>query len=78
MAEKKIMMGLHDVNRAMRKVGIHTSPVVIADGIASGVYPFGRVVSTGPTGRRHFEIFAVDFYAWLKTRIPEEGEWPCT
>lgn len=71
-------MGLHDVCHAMQKAGMRTSPMAVANGIATGAYPFGRIVSTGPNGRRSFEIFKVDFYAWLKTRIPVEGDEPCT
>lgn len=69
---KKLTMTLLEVYYAMREVGIRTSPKLIAAGIKSGAYPFGRVVSVGPTGKCTFEIFRVDFYAWLETKMPKE------
>lgn len=68
----KLTMGLLEVYHAMREAGIPCNPKMISAGIASGAYPFGRVVNVGETGRRTFEIFRVDFVAWLKTRIPTE------
>lgn len=68
----KLTMGLLDVYHAMREAGISCNPKMISAGIASGAYPFGRVVNVGETGRRTFEIYKVDFAAWLKTRIPAE------
>lgn len=67
----KLTMTLHDVYLAMREAGIPTSPMRISAGIASGAYPFGRVVCVGDTGRRTVEIFKVDFYAWLESKIPK-------
>lgn len=68
----KLTMGLLDVYHAMRAAGIPCNPRMISASIASGAYPFGRVVNIGETGRRTFEIFRVDFYAWLETRMPKE------
>ena len=67
----KLTMTINDVYLAMRSAGISTNPRRISAGIASGAYPFGRVVGTGPTGRRTVEIFRVDFYAWLESKIPK-------
>ena len=67
---KSITMSLRDVYYEMRKAGIRCSMKVISDGIATGAYPFGRVVNTGETGRRTLEIFRVDFESWLQTKIP--------
>ena len=69
---EKLKMTLMDVYHAMRDAGITSSPKAISDGIVSGAYPFGRVTNVGETKRKTFEIFRVDFYAWLKTRIPEK------
>lgn len=71
MAKPKLTMTLMDVYYAMREAGIPNTPVRISAGIASGAYPFGRVINTGETGRRTFEIFRVDFEAWLKTKTPQ-------
>lgn len=65
-----ITMSLRDVYYEMRAAGIRCSMKVISDGIATGAYPFGRVVNTGETGRRTLEIFRVDFEAWLASKIP--------
>ena len=72
MQKPKLTMTLMDVYYAMREAGIPSSPTKISAGIACGAYPFGRVVSTGQTGRRTTEIFRVDFEAWLETRIPKD------
>lgn len=68
----KPTMTLSDVYHAMRAVGIRNSPARISAGITSGAHPFGRVVSTGETGRKTFEIYRVDFDAWLQKVIPKE------
>ena len=70
MAKNKITMTIMDVYHAMRAAGISTSPTRISAGIASGAYPFGKVIATGETGRRTVEIYQVDFDAWLATKIP--------
>lgn len=69
---KSVTMTLHDVYYEMREAGIRCSMKVIADGIACGAYPFGRIVNIGETGRRSIQIFRVDFEAWLETKIPKE------
>lgn len=68
--QKSITMTLRDVYYEMRAAGIRCSMKVIADGIASGAYPFGRIVNIGETGRRTVEIFRVDFEAWLASKMP--------
>ena len=52
----------------MRSAGIRTSATRIVDGIESGAYPFGRIVSVGPNGRRVTEIFRKDFYEFLREK----------
>lgn len=70
MAKNKITMTIMDVYHEMREAGISTSPTRISAGIASGAYPFGKVIGIGETGRRTVEIYRVDFNAWLATKIP--------
>ena len=70
MGKQKLTMTIMDVYRAMREAGISSSPTRISAGIASGAYPFGKVVATGETGRRTVEIYRVDFEAWLATKTP--------
>lgn len=69
----KLTMSLSDVVRELRRYGMHTSPTRVGDAIANGHYTFGRLVSTGPTGRREFEIFQTDFDRWLQERIPQQS-----
>lgn len=64
----KVTMTVREVLIEMRKVGIPCSERSVSNGIAMGVYPFGRVSNVGPTGRRTLEIFRVDFYAWLESK----------
>lgn len=68
----KLTMTLMEVYEAMRCAGIRCSPRMISAGIACGAYPFGRVVSTGPTGRKTLEIYRTDFTAWLESKTPNE------
>ncbi len=70
MPAQKLTMTLRETYYAMREAGIPCNEKMISAGIASGAYPFGRVVQEGETGRRTLEIFRVDFDAWLETRIP--------
>lgn len=69
----KLTMTVREVYYAMREAGIRCNPTMISAGIASGAYPFGRVVNTGETGRRTLEIYRVDFEAWLESKIPREN-----
>lgn len=68
---QKLTMTVREVYYAMRKAGIPCNEKMISAGIASGAYPFGRVVSTGETGRRTLEIFRVDFLDWLASKTPK-------
>ena len=64
-------MTIMEVYLAMRNAGIPNSPKKISAGIASGAYPFGRVVNVGETGRKTIEVFRVDFRSWLESKIPK-------
>ena len=68
----KLTMTVMEVYKAMKEAGIRSSPTRISAGIASGAYPFGRVVSVGETGRRTLEIYRVDFLDWLATKTPKQ------
>lgn len=73
---QKLTMTVTEVYYEMRAAGIHCSPTSVSAGIASGAYPFGRVVSIGETGRRTLEIFRVDFDAWLASKTPRPQSSP--
>lgn len=72
METQKLTMTLREIYYEMRAAGIRCNTKMISAGIASGAYPFGRVVNTGDTGRRTLEIYRVDFEAWLETKIPKK------
>lgn len=75
-SNQRLTMTLLEVYHAMRDAGIPCTPKRISAGIETGAYPFGRVVAVGETGRKTLEIFRVDFYAWLESKIPKEDRGP--
>ena len=71
MKRSNLTMTIQDVAKLFREYGIPMELGRLADGIASGAYPFGRVVRTSATGRRTFEIWRVDVEAFLQSKIPQ-------
>lgn len=67
-----LTMTVNEVCEMFRSYGIRMEARRLSDGIASGVYPFGRVVRVSGSGRRTFEIWRIDVENFLKSRIPEE------
>jgi len=67
-------MTLSDVADLFRSYGIPISLGRLADDIASGAYPFGRVVAVSPDGRRTFEIWRTDVDAFLESKMPKGWE----
>lgn len=65
---KKPVMTVNECAETMRAHGIRCSNMDVGDAIEQGVYPFGRVKRVGSLGRRTFEIWRVDFEAWLRSR----------
>lgn len=65
-------MTLQECAEAMRAKGFRISPSRIRDGLESGAYPFGRIVSVVATGRKNTEIFRVMFEAWIREVCGEE------
>lgn len=66
----KLTMTLDEVAVEFRRWGISIEKGRLADGIASGDYPIGRVVRASPGGRRTFEIWRCDVEAFLASKIP--------
>lgn len=64
--DKKPRMTLAEVLGEMREHGMSIGQGVLSDGIENGTFPFGRVMSTGKTGRRRFLILRKDFEAWAE------------
>lgn len=71
MKRSPLTMTLDDVCKLFRSYGIPMELTRLADGIASGAYPFGRVVKISPTGRRTFEIWRCDVEAFIDSKIPD-------
>ena len=67
----RLTMTIDDVCKAMRAAGIPCSKDRVSAGLKTGCYPFGRIVNVGETGRTTFEIYRVDFEAWLRGKFPE-------
>ena len=59
----------------LRKAGMRISTKRLIDEIEKGRYTFGRVISTGPNGRRTVEIYRKLLLGWidLMTTSYEEG-----
>lgn len=73
---KSYTMTLDQVVEEFRMVGIKTDKKRISDGIKSGIYPFGRIISVGPTGRCCFEIWRKDLEAFLDAMNPNKEDVP--
>ena len=71
MKRSNMTMTVHDVAQLFREYGIPIELRRLSDDIASGVYPFGRVVKTSASGRRTFEIWRVDVESFLQSKIPQ-------
>ena len=74
MKRSNMTMTISDVAKLFRQYGIPIELGRLADGIASGHYPFGKVVRVSPKGRRTFEIWRVDVEAFLKSKMPESSD----
>jgi len=73
MKRPKLTVTVNEALAIMRKAGIPITAVTLADGIETGVYPFGRMVRKSEiTGRRTFEIYRVDLQQWLDSKTPKE------
>ena len=59
----QLTMTASEVVADLRTHGMKISVARLIDGFESGVYPFGRVTSTGK--RRRVEIFSAEYQAWL-------------
>ena len=71
MKRSNLTMTIQDVAKLFRDYGIPIELKRLADDIASGAYPFGRLVKTSASGRRTFEIWRVDVEAFLQSKIPQ-------
>ena len=65
---------LREVSRDLSQSGLTISSANLANGIASGIYPFGTVLNIGETGRRTFQILRVDYENWKEKVIFNKKE----
>ncbi len=65
-------LNMKQTEQLLREHGFWLSASDIADGIETGVYPFGRLVRVSEDGRRTFEVFRGDVIEWVmkKARVP--------
>lgn len=54
----------------MRQRGCKIGEPSLRLGIELGLYPFGKLVNTGGTGRRVFHILRVDYEKWAAENLP--------
>ena len=71
---KKQTMTIKEVYEDLRKSGFKSSPQKISDGIVSGLYPFGQVLSIGETGKRTFQILRTDYEDWKNRTVFCSGQ----
>ena len=65
--KRRITISVDEAVRRLREAGMRIAPKrLIAEIEAGGIWPFGRIVSTGPNGRRTVEILRRQFEDWLR------------
>lgn len=74
MAKNKLTVNINEAVEILRNAGIPMTAARLADGIESGVYPFGRLVrKSETTGQRFFEIFRIDVLRFIDEKTPKEA-----
>lgn len=62
-------MTLAEVVADMRSRGVRIKVNTLSDGIASGTFPFGSILSVGETGRRSILILRCDYEKWAAEKL---------
>lgn len=62
-------MTLLEVCEDLRRRGMGMTQRTVAEGIASGFLPFGKMITVGKTGRRTFFILRKDYEAWIENNM---------
>ena len=65
----KAKMTLLDVCVDLRSRGMGVTQKTVSDCIVSGAFPFGRVTSVSPNGRRTFLILGKEYEAWADANV---------
>lgn len=68
---KKLTLTAKETAELCHEYGWRVTQQQIAQGIAEGRFPFGRVVNIGPTGRKSYEIWVQDVLDFLKEKGAE-------
>lgn len=69
----KPRMTVNDVLQEMRQRGMSIGQETLANGIADGTFPFGKVMGIGKAGRRNFLILRADFEKWADVYLGGKG-----
>lgn len=69
MQKQRPRMTIQDVCRDLRSRGMGLNHKTVTDGIESGLFPFGRLLATNPSGRRTFLILRKDYEAWADENV---------
>lgn len=60
------MISASEAVRLLRERGVKMTVPRLINGIESGYYGFGKVISVGATGRRTVEIYRKQFIKWME------------
>ncbi len=65
----KPRMTVAEVCRDLRNCGMGLTHKTVSDGIASGLFPFGKLIGVNPSGRRTFMILRKDYEKWKEEAL---------
>ncbi len=69
--ESKLTLTIDEAVALCRRHGWVVGKTQLAEGIAEGRYPFGKILRVGNTGRRTYEIWKTDVLAYLREKGAE-------
>ena len=67
----KLTLTINETAALCREHGWAVGKEQLAEGIAEGRYPFGKILRVGNTGRRTYEIWKADVLAYLREKGAE-------
>lgn len=72
MKRSSLTLTINETCKLFRSYGVPMEQTRLADGIESGIYPFGRLVRVSPRGRRVFEIWRCDVENYIESKQPKK------
>ena len=69
MATQSPRMTLDDVLEDLRAHGMNIGKDVLSNCLKQGIFPFGHVVGSAPTGRACFLIMRLDYQRWAEEYV---------